>query len=127
MFQRTLFMHLSKYFRYLPIFQIIKPTIRTLSEYYMSGNMKRKILYVFFYSFIWNLSKFNQMDSFLTQRNMRIDTIGQMLTFGNIAATRNVMVLESCKGLILSAIAERLGGHGKIINFSPNGGDNSTK
>lgn len=41
---------------------------------------------------------------------MRIDTIGQILTYGNVAAFRNVMVVESCKGLILSAIAERVGG-----------------
>ena len=58
---------------------------------------------------------------------MRIDTIGQLLTYSNVAATRNVMVVDSCKGLILAAVAERLGGHGKIINLSPNGSDNTTE
>ena len=41
---------------------------------------------------------------------MRVDTVAQMLTYSNVAAHRNVMVVESCKGLILSAIAERVGG-----------------
>jgi len=89
--------------KYLPIFQVIKPTIRSLSDYYMAGPMKRKVL------------------------NMRIDTVAQLLTYSNVAAHRNVMVVESCKGLILSAIAERVGGHGKIINLCPNGTDNTTK
>ena len=41
---------------------------------------------------------------------MRLDTVGQLLTYSNVAACRNVMVVESCKGLILAAIAERVGG-----------------
>ena len=79
---------------------------------------------------------------------MRIDTVAQLLTYANVAAFRNVMVVESCKGLILSAVAERVGGnlilkkfvlplsggyylkkigYGKILNFCPNGTDNTTK
>ena len=64
---------------------------------------------------------------FFSSRNMRIDTVGQLLTFSNIAAFRNVMIVESCKGLILASVAERVGGFGKIINLSPNGSDNTTK
>lgn len=56
-----------------------------------------------------------------------MDTIAQVLTYANIAAFRNVMVLESCKGLMLAAIVERVGGHGKVINFSPNGSHISTR
>jgi tRNA (adenine-N(1)-)-methyltransferase non-catalytic subunit len=58
---------------------------------------------------------------------MRMDTIAQMLTYSNVAAHRNVMVLESCKGLLLSAVIERVAGFGKIINFSPNGSHISTR
>jgi tRNA (adenine-N(1)-)-methyltransferase non-catalytic subunit len=58
---------------------------------------------------------------------MRMDTIGQILTYSNIAAKRNVMVLESCKGLLLAAIVERMSGYGKIVNFSPNGSHISTR
>ena len=56
-----------------------------------------------------------------------MDTIAQMLTYCNISAHRNVMVLESCKGLLLAAIIERVAGYGKIINLSPNGSHISTK
>jgi tRNA (adenine-N(1)-)-methyltransferase non-catalytic subunit len=77
--------------KYLPIYQIMRPTIRTLCEFYTQGINKRKIL------------------------NMRMDTISQMLTYSNLAAHRNVMVLESCKGLILSAVVERVGGYGIIF------------
>ena len=57
-----------------------------------------------------------------------MDTIAQILTYGNIAANRNVLVLESCKGLLLTAIVERTSGiGGKIVNLSPNGSHISTK
>lgn len=56
-----------------------------------------------------------------------MDTIAQILTYANISAERNVMVLESCKGLLLTAITERVGGFGKIINFSPNGSHMAAK
>ena len=58
---------------------------------------------------------------------MRLDTISQILTYSNVAAHRNVLVMESCKGLLLASIVERVGGFGNVINLSPNGGDNSTK
>lgn len=89
--------------KYLAQYKILKPSIRYLCEYYAMGNNKRKIL------------------------NMRMDTIAQILTYSNIAAFRNVMVLESTKGLLLAAIVERLAGFGKIVNFSPNGSHISTK
>ncbi len=55
-----------------------------------------------------------------------MDTIAQILTYSNVAPNRNVMILESTKGLLLAAVAERLGGLGKLINFSPNGSHIST-
>lgn len=58
---------------------------------------------------------------------MRIDTLSQMLTYSNLAAFRNVMVLESCKGLLLAAVVERVAGRGTIINLSPNGSHISTR
>jgi hypothetical protein len=59
-------------------------------------------------------------------RNMRIDTISQILTYGNVSAFKNVVVIESCKGLLLASIVERLSGTGKIVNLSPNGAALST-
>lgn len=87
--------------KYLAQYAILKPSIRNLCQYYTQGHNKKKIL------------------------NMRMDTIAQILTYSNVAAFRNVMVLESCKGLLLAAITERVGGFGKIVNFSPNGSHNA--
>ena len=33
-----------------------------------------------------------------------------MLTFGNVHANCNVVVMETCQGLLIGAILERLGG-----------------
>lgn len=89
--------------KYLAQYRILKPSIRNLCKYYVQGHNKKKIL------------------------NMRMDTIAQILTYANVAAFRNVMVLENCKGLLLSAITERVGGFGTIVNLSPNGGHNATR
>lgn len=56
-----------------------------------------------------------------------MDTLAQILTYSNLAAYRNVLVLESCKGLLLSAVVERVGGFGTVINLSPNGSHISTR
>lgn len=87
--------------KYLAQYRMLKPTIRNLCQFYTQGHNKKKIL------------------------NMRMDTVAQILTYANVAAFRNVMVLESCKGLLLAAITERVGGFGKIVNFSPNGSHNA--
>jgi tRNA (adenine-N(1)-)-methyltransferase non-catalytic subunit len=109
--------------KYLAVYQIIKPTFRMMCEYYMQDMMKRKVL------------------------NLRIDILSQILTYANIAAYRNTLVIESCKGLIVAGVAERMGGKyfmhhrfffnslylmlfegfGKIINLSPNGAACSIK
>ena len=42
--------------------------------------------------------------------NLRYDSIAQLLTLANVRAHANVMVCESVAGLLLGAVAERLGG-----------------
>ncbi len=59
--------------------------------------------------------------------NLRIDTVSQILLYANIAAHRNVLLVESCKGLMVAGVAERMGGFGRLINLSPNGAGNSVK
>jgi tRNA (adenine-N(1)-)-methyltransferase non-catalytic subunit len=83
--------------KYLAQYAVIKPSIRNLCAYYVQGHNKKKIL------------------------NMRMDTIAQILTYANIAAHRNVMVVDSCKGLLLAAVLDRVGGFGNVVNFSANG------
>jgi tRNA (adenine-N(1)-)-methyltransferase non-catalytic subunit len=49
--------------------------------------------------------------------NIRSDTIAYALTSGNIHAGCTSLVVDSCAGLILAAIAEKQGGFGRIFNF----------
>ncbi|XP_006136063.2 tRNA (adenine(58)-N(1))-methyltransferase non-catalytic subunit TRM6 isoform X1 [Pelodiscus sinensis] len=54
--------------------------------------------------------------------HLRYDTLAQMLTLGNIRAGNKMIVMETCAGLVLGAIMERMGGHGSIIQMYPGGG-----
>ena len=42
--------------------------------------------------------------------HLRHDTLAQMLTLGNIHAGSKVLVFETCSGLVLGAVMERMGG-----------------
>lgn len=48
--------------------------------------------------------------------NLRPDALAMLLGYGGIRAGARVLLYENCTGLITGAIAERLGGHGRIIN-----------
>ncbi|XP_062406593.1 tRNA (adenine(58)-N(1))-methyltransferase non-catalytic subunit TRM6 [Sardina pilchardus] len=54
--------------------------------------------------------------------HLRYDTLAQMLTHGNIHAGSKVLVFETCAGLVLGAVMERMGGFGSVIQFYPGGG-----
>ncbi|XP_053316391.1 tRNA (adenine(58)-N(1))-methyltransferase non-catalytic subunit TRM6 [Spea bombifrons] len=53
---------------------------------------------------------------------LRYDTLAQMLTLGNIHANSKIIVMETCAGLVLGAIMERMGGFGSVIQLYPGGG-----
>ncbi|XP_075719165.1 tRNA (adenine(58)-N(1))-methyltransferase non-catalytic subunit TRM6 [Rhinoderma darwinii] len=53
---------------------------------------------------------------------LRYDTLAQMLTLGNIHAGSKVMVMETCAGLVLGSVMERMGGYGSVIQMYPGGG-----
>ena len=57
---------------------------------------------------VWMI--YNNVWFFSYYSNLRIDTLGQILTMGNVRANSTVMVVESCLGLITGAVLERLGG-----------------
>jgi len=42
--------------------------------------------------------------------HLRYDTLAQMLTLGNIHAGGKVLVFETCAGMVLGAVMERMGG-----------------
>lgn len=46
----------------------------------------------------------------LFSSHLRYDTLAQMLTLGNIRAGNKMIVMETCAGLVLGAVMERMGG-----------------
>lgn len=48
---------------------------------------------------------------------MRQDTLGQILSYSNVSAGCQVLVYEQCMGMITGAIAQRMGGYGKIMSI----------
>ncbi|XP_009991763.1 PREDICTED: tRNA (adenine(58)-N(1))-methyltransferase non-catalytic subunit TRM6 [Chaetura pelagica] len=54
--------------------------------------------------------------------HLRYDTLAQMLTLGNVRAGNKMIVMETCAGLVLGAVMERMGGYGSIIQMYPGGG-----
>uniref|UniRef100_A0A3Q4HS23 tRNA (adenine(58)-N(1))-methyltransferase non-catalytic subunit TRM6 n=1 Tax=Neolamprologus brichardi TaxID=32507 RepID=A0A3Q4HS23_NEOBR len=54
--------------------------------------------------------------------HLRYDTLAQMLTLANIHAGSKVLVFETCAGLVLGSIMERMGGYGSVIQMYPGGG-----
>ncbi|KAG7259509.1 hypothetical protein CRUP_031785 [Coryphaenoides rupestris] len=50
---------------------------------------------------------------------MRYDTLARMLTLGNIHAGGKVLVFETCAGLVLGAVMERMGGYGSVVQMYP--------
>lgn len=49
--------------------------------------------------------------------NMREDTLGQILSYSNISAGCQCLVIETCMGVITGAVAQRMGGYGKVISI----------
>lgn len=41
---------------------------------------------------------------------MRFDTVGQILTYSNVHAHSNMVIMETTQGLLLAAMLERMGG-----------------
>ncbi|XP_063426599.1 tRNA (adenine(58)-N(1))-methyltransferase non-catalytic subunit TRM6-like [Mytilus trossulus] len=78
--------------KHLQIFTVLKPTARLLCELY-HGKAPQKICHI------------------------RIDTLAQILTYSNVRANCNMAVVDTTNGLVVGAVLERLGGHGKVIHF----------
>ncbi|KAM8831789.1 tRNA (adenine(58)-N(1))-methyltransferase non-catalytic subunit TRM6 [Spinachia spinachia] len=54
--------------------------------------------------------------------HLRYDTLAQMLTLANVHAGSKVLVFETCAGLLLGSVMERMGGYGSVIQMYPGGG-----
>uniref|UniRef100_J3SFI4 tRNA (adenine(58)-N(1))-methyltransferase non-catalytic subunit TRM6 n=1 Tax=Crotalus adamanteus TaxID=8729 RepID=J3SFI4_CROAD len=83
--------------KYEAVITIIKPSTRILSTMYYARE-PGKINY------------------------LRYDTLAQMLTWGNVHAGNKMIVMETCAGLLLGAVMERMGGYGSIVQIYPGEG-----
>ncbi|KAM3852824.1 tRNA (adenine(58)-N(1))-methyltransferase non-catalytic subunit TRM6 isoform 2-T2 [Vipera latastei] len=83
--------------KYEAVITIIKPSARILSTMYYARE-PGKINY------------------------LRYDTLAQMLTWGNVHAGNKMIVMETCAGLVLGAVMERMGGYGSIVQIYPGEG-----
>ncbi|TRY88481.1 hypothetical protein DNTS_005161 [Danionella cerebrum] len=54
--------------------------------------------------------------------HLRYDSLAQMLTLGNVHAGSKIIVFETCAGLVLGSVMERMGGFGSVVQMFPGGG-----
>jgi tRNA (adenine-N(1)-)-methyltransferase non-catalytic subunit len=48
---------------------------------------------------------------------LRVDSLSQILNFANVHADARFIVVDDTQGLMLSAVAERMGGYGQILGI----------
>ncbi|XP_013409113.1 tRNA (adenine(58)-N(1))-methyltransferase non-catalytic subunit TRM6 isoform X2 [Lingula anatina] len=78
--------------KHLNVFTVLKPTTRLLCEmHYNKGPSKIC--------------------------NLRVDSLSQMLVYGNVRAHSKLMVVETCGGLVLGAVMEKMGGYGTVVQL----------
>ncbi|CAG8433899.1 12132_t:CDS:10 [Ambispora gerdemannii] len=53
-------------------------------------------------------------------REMRIDTLSQILSLTNVHANIKILVVDDTQGLVISGVMERLGGHGTVLGIHDN-------
>ncbi|XP_076463840.1 tRNA (adenine(58)-N(1))-methyltransferase non-catalytic subunit TRM6-like [Babylonia areolata] len=51
--------------------------------------------------------------------NLRADSLSQLLCYSNVMSGSTVAVVESCHGLVLGTVMERMGGCGRVIHLFP--------
>ncbi|KAJ3279968.1 tRNA (adenine(58)-N(1))-methyltransferase non-catalytic subunit TRM6, partial [Blyttiomyces sp. JEL0837] len=71
-------------------FQALRPSIRNYYEFFFAAKPQKL-------------------------RNMRLDTLSQMLCMGNVHAGQRLLVVDSSSGLLIGAILERTQGIGSIV------------
>ncbi|CAI2169912.1 13202_t:CDS:10 [Funneliformis geosporum] len=74
------------------VFTPVRPTLYSVWEYFFSKN-PGKI------------------------RDMRIDTLSQILTLANVRADTKLLVVDDTQGLVITGVMERLGGYGTILGI----------
>lgn len=76
--------------RFMKVFTPIRPTIYSITDYFFTKNPDKL-------------------------RNIRVDTLSQLLTMANVRANAKLLVVDDTQGLIVSSCLERMGGYGKLV------------
>ncbi|KAL1924604.1 uncharacterized protein VTP21DRAFT_4258 [Calcarisporiella thermophila] len=76
--------------KYMKTFTPVKPTLYSVCDYFFKKN-PGKI------------------------RDIRIDTLAQLLSFANVHAHSKLLVVDDTQGMVLAGVAERMGGYGSIL------------
>jgi Gcd10p family. len=79
-----------KFVRYSKIFTTIEPTVYNVCEYWFAKDQNRI-------------------------RDIRADSLAQMLNLANIRPGGRYLIVDDASGLLVSAILARLGGEGRVI------------
>ncbi|KAG0164647.1 tRNA (adenine(58)-N(1))-methyltransferase non-catalytic subunit trm6 [Apophysomyces sp. BC1034] len=78
--------------KFLKVFTPVRPTLSSITKYFFTKNPDKI-------------------------KNLRIDTLSQLLGMANIHAHSKVLVVDDTQGLIVAAVAERMGGFGTILGL----------
>ncbi|KAG2225938.1 hypothetical protein INT45_006634 [Circinella minor] len=78
--------------KFMKVFTPVRPTLYSLAQFFFNKNPDKI-------------------------RNMRVDTLSQIISLANIHANSKMLVVDDTQGLIVSAMAERMGGYGKIVGI----------
>lgn len=76
--------------KHAPVISILKPSTRALCDMYFSKGPSKIC-------------------------HMRVDTVAQILTYSNVHAHCNMIIMETTQGLLLAAMLERMGGFGNLV------------
>ncbi|CAG8727344.1 23920_t:CDS:10 [Cetraspora pellucida] len=74
------------------VFTPVRPTLYSVWEYFFAKNPSKI-------------------------RDMRIDTLSQMLTLSNVRANAKLLVVDDTQGLLITGVMERLGGYGVVLGI----------
>ncbi|KAF7724553.1 tRNA (adenine(58)-N(1))-methyltransferase non-catalytic subunit trm6 [Apophysomyces ossiformis] len=78
--------------KFMKVFTPVRPTLSSITEYFFNKNPDKI-------------------------KNLRIDTLSQLLSLANIHANSKILVVDDTQGLIVAAVAERMGGYGTIVGL----------
>jgi tRNA (adenine-N(1)-)-methyltransferase non-catalytic subunit len=74
----------------MKVFTPVRPTISTITEYFFNKNPDKI-------------------------RNLRVDTLSQLLSLANVHANSKLLVIDDTQGLIVASVLERMGGYGQLV------------